>query len=131
MYIKNPIPSIVFFSFLLFIGCTNKKEPSFTISGVVLNTQKNYALLSKVENVLNNQTVIIDTLNIDEKGSFNAEYYLEPNIYNLTFDNKKTLKLALNNGQKVVINGADLDSLKIDGSIDTDILNSYETYRKR
>jgi len=130
MYIKNPILSIVFFFFLIFIGCTNKKEPSFAISGVVLNTQKNYAVFSKVEDVLNNQTVIIDTLNIDENGYFNAEYNLEPNIYYLTFDNKKILKLALNNGQKVVINGADLDSLKIDGSIDTDILNSYETYRK-
>ncbi|MBG7629543.1 MAG: TlpA family protein disulfide reductase [Bacteroidetes bacterium] len=130
MYIKKPLLSIVFFSFLFFIGCTNKKEASFTISGVVLNTQQNYAILSKVENVLNNQTVIIDTLNIDENGYFNAEYNLEPNIYNLTFDNKKTLKLAVNNGQKVVINGTDLDRLKIHGSIDTDILNSYETYRK-
>ena len=127
---KNAVLPFVFLSLLFFIGCSNKKEASFTISGVVLNTQENYAILSIVENVLNNQTIIIDTLNIDEKGSFNAEYYLESNIYNLTFDNKKTLKLALNHGQKVVINGADLNSLSVDGSIDTDILNSYETYRK-
>lgn len=127
---KNSVLPLVFLLLLFFIGCSNKKEPSFTISGVVLNTQENYAILSKVENVLTNQTVIVDTLQIDKKGSFTTDYYLESNIYNLTFDNKKTLKLAINKGQKVIITGNDFDSLSIDGSIDTDILNNYETFRK-
>ena len=127
---KNTLLPFVFISLLFFIGCTSKKEASFTISGAVLNTQENFAILSKIENVLKNKTVIIDTLNIDEKGFFNAEYYLEPNIYNLTFDNKKIVKLALNNGQNIVIKGTNLDSLSVNGSIDTTILNSYEAYRK-
>ena len=87
-------------------------------------------MLSVVEDVINNKTYVIDTLYLDEKGNFDAQYKNEPAIYLPTFDDTKTLELAINKGQNVVVKGANLDSLTITGSIDTDLLNSYESFKK-
>ena len=55
---------------------------------------------------------------------------MEPDIYTLSFDDKKTIPLAINKGQHIVLKGDNLDDLKITGSSDTQLLNDYESFRK-
>jgi len=129
--IMTQLKTLLFcFLLLVLISCNTKTTPTFSISGTVLNTTQDFAILSKVEDVINNKTTVIDTLTIDSKGNFNAEYNLEPNIYTLTLDAKKTLFLAIEKNQNIEITGSNLDSLTINGSTDTDLLKSYETFRK-
>ena len=114
---------------IFFIGCSSKKEPSFTIEGHVSNLVKDFVVLSVINDVQNNTTSFIDTLKVTDKGRFNMEYFLEPNIYTLTFDGIKTINLAIDKGQHISIKGNSIDDLKISGSVDTDLLNAYETFR--
>ena len=114
---------------LLFIGCSSKKEPSFTIEGHVSNLVKNFVVLSVVNDIQNNTTSVVDTLEVTNDGKFKMDYFLDPNIYTLTFDGIKTINLAIDKGQHISIKGNSIDDLKISGSVDTDLLNAYETFR--
>ncbi len=120
---------ILYLSLILF-GCTSKKNNSFIISGSISNLETNYILLSQIADFQTNKTILIDTLKVNKRGKFNAVYFLEPNIYNLTFDNKKTLQLAIDKGQHIKIEGADIQNLKVSGSYDTQLLLDYESFRK-
>ena len=120
---------ILFLSLILF-GCTSKKSNSFIISGSISNLETDYILLSQIEDFQSNKTILIDTLKINKRGKFNAVYFLEPNIYNLTFDNKKTLQLAIDKGQHIEIKGNTTEDLTVSGSLDTQLLTDYETFRK-
>ncbi len=115
---------------LVLNGCTTEKNNSFIISGSISNLETNYILLSQVEDIQTKKAQIIDTLKVDKRGKFNAVYFLEPNIYNLTFNSKKTLQLAINKGQHIKINGNLNDDLIVSGSKDTQLLTDYETFRK-
>ncbi|WP_372769666.1 thioredoxin-like domain-containing protein [Lutibacter sp.] len=116
---------------ILFIGCSSKKEPSFTIEGNVSNLEKNFVVLSIIEDIQNNKTSVIDTLKVNNNGEFKMDYFLEPNIYALTFDGIKTINLAIDKGQHISVNGNSPDDLRISGSVDTDLLNAYETFRNK
>lgn len=120
---------ILSFFTILFIGCSSKKEPSFTIEGNVSNLEKNFVVLSVIDDIQNNTTSVVDTLKVNNKGEFKMDYFLEPNIYVLTFDGIKTINLAIDKGQHISIKGNSLDDLKISGSVDTDLLNAYEKFR--
>ena len=128
MIFKNSF-FIIIISVLFLTSCTSKKPNSFSISGKIDSFNVNYIVLSKIDNLQKKSTIIIDTLSVNKKGGFNSVYFLEPNIYNLTFD-KKVIQLAINKGQNITINGATIDSLNIEGSIDTQLLNDYESFRK-
>ncbi|NEW80243.1 MAG: AhpC/TSA family protein [Gelidibacter sp.] len=130
MIFKKHFHFILSFFLLLFLGCTTDKEHSFSISGSVPDLKENFILLSVIDDIQTNKTIVVDTLKVNDKGEFESIYTLEPNIYSLTFDGIKTINLAVDKGQDIVINGASIDDLKISGSIDTDLLNGYETYRK-
>ncbi|MFA5297828.1 MAG: TlpA disulfide reductase family protein [Lutibacter sp.] len=114
---------------LLFIGCSSKKEPSFTIEGHVSNLIKNFVVFSVVNDIQNNTRSVVDTLKVTNKGRFKKDYFLEPNIYTLTFDGIKTINLAIDKDQHISIKGNSIDDLKISGSVDTDLWNAYETFR--
>jgi len=120
---------ILSFFTILFIGCSSKKEPSFTIEGNVSNLEKNFVVLSVIDDIQNNATSVVDTLKLNNKGEFKTDYFLEPNIYVLTFDGIKTINLAVDKGQHISVKGNSPDDLKISGSVDTDLLNAYETFR--
>lgn len=130
MISKTTTYFIFLFSFSFLLSCSTKTTPSFSISGQVLNTEEKMIILSKVEDIINNKTKVIDTLTIDENGHFNKDYFLEANIYNLTFDKKKVVQLVIDKGQNILISGNHLDSLTVNGSIDTDLLNNYQIFRK-
>lgn len=121
---------IILFLTLMLNGCATEKNNSFIISGSISNLETNYILLSQIKDIQTKKAQIIDTLRVDKRGKFNAVYFLEPNIYNLTFNNKKTLQLAINKGQHIKINGSIDDNLMVSGSKDTQLLTDYETFRK-
>lgn len=128
MFLKNSSFTIII-SIVFLIGCTSKNQNSFGISGKVENLNTNYIVLSKIENLQKKTTKTIDTLNVNKRGEFNSVYFLEPNIYNLTFDTK-TIQLAIDKGQHITINGSSIEDLTIAGSSDTKLLNAYESFRK-
>ncbi len=116
-------------SMLLFASCTSKDQNSFSISGEIKTLNNRYIVLSKVENLQKKTTVIVDTLIVNKRGKFNSVYLLEPNIYNLTFDTK-TIQLAIDKGQNIIISGTSTEDLSVSGSVDTQVLNEYEVFRK-
>lgn len=115
---------------LFFIGCSTKNENSFIISGKISNLTTNYIILSLVEDLQTNKTIVIDTLKVNKRGKFNAVYFLEPAIYNLIINDTKTVQLAIDKGQNIDISGENVDNLNINGSLDTKLLTAYETFRK-
>jgi len=119
---------ISLFSVFFFVNCTSKDPNSFSISGKITNLNSNYLILSKVDNLQKKTTTIIDTLIVNKLGEFNSVYFFEPNIYYLTF-NSKTIQLAIDKGQNIVINGNTIEDLQVKGSIDTQLLNDYEAFR--
>jgi thiol-disulfide isomerase/thioredoxin len=130
MLFKNRNFLFILFLTIIFNGCTPKNSNSFIISGNISNLETNYILLSQIEDLQSKETIIIDTLKVNKRGKFNAVYFLEPNIYNLTFDNKKMLQLAIDKGQHIKIKGNSIEDLKVSGSSDTQLLTDYETFRK-
>ena len=126
-YKSNFAICILFFSLLF--GCTSKNDDSFSISGNIPNLTNNYIVFSKVDDIQNHKKTIIDTLSVSDIGAFNATYFLEPNIYTLTFDKKKTIFLAIDKNQNIDISGDNIDNITVNGSIDTQLLNDYEAFR--
>lgn len=120
---------LVFFT-ILFIGCFSKKDSSFSIEGSVANLKENHIVLSVIDDIQNNTKTIVDTLKVNDKGEFKSVYFLEPNIYALTFDGEKTINLAIDKGQNIAINGSTIDDLKISGSADAELWDAYESFRK-
>jgi len=124
------IATLIFsFLVLLLVSCSTEKQHSFSISGKITKLNNRYLILSKVDDIQKKTTTIIDTLLVNKRGRFNSVYFLEPNIYNLKFDTK-TIQLAIDKGQNITINGNTGEDLDIKGSLDTQLLNDYETYRK-
>lgn len=129
------LKSNLFNTFLLLISlaivsCSTKQENNASISGSILNLEKNYAILSKVESIQQKTTTVVDTILIAENGEFHIKNLQTPNIYNLRFNNKKEIQLALDKGQNIIIKGSHIDSLTITGSTDTELLMAYEKFRK-
>lgn len=114
---------------MILFGCTSKNDDSFSISGNIANLTNNYIVFSKVDDIQQHKKTIIDTLRVSDIGAFNANYFLEPSIYTLTFDNKKTIFLAIDKNQNIDISGDNIDNIKVNGSIDTQLLNDYEVFR--
>jgi len=121
---------LLFSSLLFFTSCSSEKQQKLPISGKVLNLTENYVVLSKIEDIQQKKTTLIDTLLVNELGEFHIEKFLESAIYILTFDHKKTIQLAYKKDQIILVKGNHLDSLKINGSQDTQLLLNYEEFRK-
>jgi len=115
-------------TFLLFNSCSPKKQNSFSISGKIKGLETNFAILSKADNIQKKTTTFVDSLKVNSLGEFNSVYILEPNIYYLTFGNK-TIPLAIDLGQHLVISGNSIEDVKVSGSKDTQLLNNYEKFR--
>lgn len=126
---RNLLSLVTLVTIILLNGCTKKNNDTFSISGNVLNLKENYVVLSIIDDIQNNYSTVIDTLIINKNGEFNSVYFLEPAIYSLNFDDKKTVLLAIDKGQHIVLKGKNIENITIKGSPDTDLLNAYETFR--
>lgn len=130
MFNKYILRSILVFSTILMVSCSSKEEIKTSISGTLTNHGNNYIILSKVDDVQQKTTTVIDTLLIDKNGKFQSKNLNAPAIYTLAFNPKKTIQLAIDENQKIKIEGNNLDSLNITGSKDTELLLAYESFRK-
>ncbi len=121
----------IFILLLMSYGCSENKTATFTISGQINNPQNGKIVLSQLEDVNRKKSRVVEEIKLDEKGSFNQDFDLEPHIYALDFYGKKTITLAIDKGQKIVINADanDLSKIEIKGSEDTDKFLAYETFR--
>lgn len=117
------------FTVLLLVSCSPKKQNSFRISGKITQLKNSQIVVSKIEDIQNQKTIVIDTLQSNKRGEFNAVYFFQPGLYTVEIDSKK-IPLAIATNQHIVIKGTDENSLKFKGSNDTDLLNQYEEFRK-
>lgn len=71
-------------------------------------------------------------LSVDSEGNFNQQFKGEPGLFSLAFPGDRKISLAIDEGQRVVIQTdiKDHGALKIAGSPDTDALLAYESFRK-
>lgn len=127
---KNLFSAFVVLLSFLIVSCTSKEEQTPSISGTISNLEKSYVILSKIEDIQQKLEIIIDTITITENGEFLIKNLQTPNIYNLTFNNKKKVQIAIDKYQNIEIKGSHIDSLTITGSKDTELLIAYETFRK-
>lgn len=130
MNFRNFISYTLFIALIINTSCTSKKEFTPTISGTISNLNETSIILSKIENIQEQNSTVIDTLVVDFNGNFNYKKQLTPSIYTLTFDNNNLVTLVIDEGQQIKIEGSHLDSLTIYGSIDTQLLMDYEAFRK-
>lgn len=125
--------SILLFSALFFSCKQQKNAATFNLSGNINNYQKSTLILVQEVDINRKQNSVVGEIPIDKNGNFDMDFNLEPHIYTLSFDDKKKVTLAIDKGQKIVINGdaADWSTVKVSGSADTEKLEEYEAFRKK
>lgn len=117
---------------IIVASCSTRREPSFTISGRVIDHRGGKLILSREDNLNRKESSEIGDISIGVDGRFSMSFDLDPHLYRLNFYGRKTIDLAIDRGQNIVIeaNANDLSFIKISGSEDTAKLEVYEKFRK-
>lgn len=116
--------------FALFLtSCETKDSEQTNISGNFTGSNYTYVVISKLESVPLKKYVPIDTLYLDEGKQFSYNLENEPGIYQLKTSQGQKIDLAINDKEQIQIIKAE-EGFSVIGSIDTDKLNAYETFRK-
>lgn len=123
-------PILLFLS--LGIGCAAKVAAKNSISGEIKSLPKGSLQLFLEEDINRKKSRIIAEIPVDENGRFKFEKELSPHIYSLKINDKKSVMLAVEKGQNIVITGdaAGSSPLQVTGSEDTAKLAAYEKFRK-
>ena len=123
------------FIFAILISCNNKKESTFSIEGHILPLKGSSITLFKETDVERKISKKIKDIPLTKDGHFKVEFKLEPHLYRLQLDKKNSLFLAIDNGQRIIIEISDFDTDNpktiINGSKDSEKLLAYETFRKK
>jgi len=119
---------LILLTVLFFTNCTQKDSPTFTLEGQIENPERDFILLQQESNLERKESLFIDTLFLDESGTFKAEFNAEPHFYSLIINDNLTIPLVLNQGQTVKINVNSFET-KVTGSKDTDLYMEYEEFR--
>ena len=69
-------PFLILLSIFLFTHCSKEKQP-ISISGNILNLNKDYIILSKVEDIHTKKSIPIDSIYVHENGTFSYKEKLE------------------------------------------------------
>ena len=121
------------FLLILFVSCTQKPTPSFSIEGSISPVITKYILLKQEADIERKISIVVDTLFLTKEGRFKADYNLDPHLYTLHFNDSTKLALAIDKGQRLRIKVQHLDRKKfkssVTGSRDTEALLAYETFR--
>ena len=116
-------------------SCIEKTEPKFTIQGSISPLKTDYIILKQETDIERNISIIIDTIALNEEGKFYKEIKLEPHLYKLQLDDKKSVLLAFNKPQNIIVEISDFNNKNfkttITGSKDSEILLAYENFRKK
>lgn len=124
------------YTILLFLSlsivCSTKASAKNSISGEIKNPPKAALQLIFEEDINRKKSRVVAEIPIDANGRFKFEKELSPHIYSLKINDKKSVMLAVENGQNIVVTGdaASFASLQVTGSEDTAKLEAYEKFRK-
>ncbi|HLM02119.1 MAG TPA: TlpA disulfide reductase family protein [Pyrinomonadaceae bacterium] len=123
-------PILLFLS--LGIGCATKTPAKNSISGEIKNLPAGTLQLILEEDVNRKKSRVIAEIPVDGNGRFKFEKELPPHIYSLKINDKKSVMLAVEKNQNIVITGdaAGSGQLQVTGSEDTAKLEAYEKFRK-
>ena len=117
------------------ISCSEKTEPNFIIEGSISPLKGGTITLLREIDIERKISEEIDVINLSKEGEFKEGYTSKPGLYRLRINNKKSLLLAINNGQHIEIKITDIDSknlnTSISGSKDSEVLLAYENFRKK
>jgi len=117
------------------ISCRQKTESNFIIEGSISPLKGGTITLLKEIDIERKISEEIDVINLSKEGEFIEGYTLEPGLYRLQLDKKKSLPLAIDNGQRLTIEITNFDkkdfNTKITGSKDSEVLLAYENFRKK
>ena len=117
------------------ISCVEKTNPAFTIQGSISPAENDYIILKQETDIERNISIIIDTITLSEEGKFIKEIRLEPHLYKLQLDDKKSILLAIDPKQNITVDITDFDiknfKTTITGSKDSEVLLAYENFRKK
>ena len=130
---KNKLALFPILFFLsIYIGCSAQTNNQSSLSGEIKNLSKGLIRLNLEEDINRKISKTIAEIPVNENGRFKFEGDLSPHIYTLKISEKKTVTLAIDKGQQIVISGdaADANSLTVTGSDDTAKFESYEKFRK-
>ncbi|MCW3077732.1 MAG: hypothetical protein JWO32_2341 [Bacteroidetes bacterium] len=122
----------VFVLLVLHFGCILKTAAQNSISGELKNLPQGSVQLLLEEDINRQKSRPVAQVPIDSKGFFKIEKLLSPNIYSLRLPDGKSIMLAIDKGQKIVIKGdaSNLEGVEVTGSEDTRKLMEYERVRK-
>lgn len=116
------------------ISCTEKTEPIFTIQGSISPVNNDYIILKQEADIERNFSTVIDTIALTEDGKFSKNIKLKPHLYKLQLDDRKSILLALNQPQNIIVEITDFNTKNfkttITGSKDAEVLLAYENFRK-
>lgn len=120
---------------LLGISCSKTKESNFSIEGQIIGLAPDQLVLFQESDIERKISTPIDTLLIDKDGFFKGSYKLEPHLYKLVLNNDHDLVLAIDTTDNVQLKIADLNKkeavITVSGSIESDKLLAYETFREK
>ncbi len=122
-------PILLFLS--LSFGCSTKISAKNSISGEIKSLPKGSLQLILEEDINRKKSKVIAEIPVDEYGRFKFEKELPPHVYSLKINDGKSIMLAIEKGQNIIITGdASLNSWQVTGSEDTTKLEAYEKFRK-
>ncbi len=122
---------MILFFLLVSASCQKPASPKITISGELKNVPQNKLVLTLEEDINRKISRVIEEIQVDAQGRFKIEKELTPHIYSLKITDNKTVTLAIDSGQNVIVSGdaSDEKTIKVTGSEDTAKLEAYQKFR--
>lgn len=126
----------IFFTMLFFlfavISCSKTAAGKISVSGELKNVPNNKVVLTLEEDINRKKSQVIAEISLDQNGRFRFDQNLVPSIYSLKISDNRSVTLAVDKGQNVVISGdaSDPNSIIVSGSEDTAKLEAYEKFRQ-
>ncbi|MEZ5429037.1 MAG: TlpA disulfide reductase family protein [Pyrinomonadaceae bacterium] len=129
---KKFVFSFFFLLTVLGAACSRPETAGFDLSGRIENPPQGQVTLIQEIDINRKQSRPVAIVPVEADGTFNLDLDLPPHIYTLDLYGKKKITLAVDSGQKIVIeaDGRDLSAARVSGSEDTARLEAYEKFRK-
>ncbi|RYY90695.1 MAG: AhpC/TSA family protein [Chitinophagaceae bacterium] len=117
---------------LLLLGLYRAAPPveKNTISGTIRGLAPGSVQLIVETDINRKKERVLADIDVDASGRFHWEGAMAPNIYRLQIGPGRSIRLALDRGQQVLVQGDATGPLQVTGSKDTELLEAYEAFRK-
>lgn len=117
-------------SLLIFFSCKNEsKDYVFSLSGTLKNPSPEGVILFRATDLSKKQFDPVDTLKINQDGTFYETYNLQPHYYNLKVNDSTNIGIIADSLQDIKVMPKPTDGYDITGSPDTKLFEDYEAFR--